>query len=248
MAKGKMVLTVDANQDVRRFVRSVLRPLGYRVETVPDGVEALLKLAQGPVDLILLDCMMPRTNSLLFCKALEDRNLAKGVPVVLLTSSEDEVADELKEHTRVVDSLPKPVKAGVLRQVVEKHLAVVDTPDEEAKESEVVDQQGFENLGDFKEFNEFEEFEEFEESGQFDGTAAFQTPPQPDASVSMDQLVTALRDMVQKAVAAGLASRLDEIAFASSRKEMLDIIEETVVGVVDDDFLVKLIERIRFSS
>ncbi len=244
MAKGKIVLAVDDNPAVTRFVESVLRPLGYRVETASDGVEALQRVTQGPVDLILLDFVMPRMNGFHFCKVLEEKGLAKGVPVVLLSSAEERVAERMREHTRVVDFLPKPVKAGVLRQVVEKHLAAASSPDEGAHESGADESQGFEDLGDIEAFEEFDGTPTPQPSPEMPA----EPPPKPDALVSIAELVAVLREMMQNAVAAGLALRLDEITAAASRKEMLDIIDETVAGVVDDDLLARLIEKVRSSS
>ncbi|WP_028324576.1 transporter substrate-binding domain-containing protein [Desulfatirhabdium butyrativorans] len=57
--QGERILVVDDEEDQRLIVRSMLERLGYHVETAESGQQALAFLANGPVDLVVLDMIMP---------------------------------------------------------------------------------------------------------------------------------------------------------------------------------------------
>jgi len=123
MAERNRVLVVDDNVAVRTFISSVLVPMGYRVDTAEDGVVALARVTREPVDLILLDLIMPRMTGYHLCMALEQKKLLPGVPVVLLSSARDQVVERVrKETSRLTDFLPKPVTVQALKDLVKKHL------------------------------------------------------------------------------------------------------------------------------
>ena len=58
-AQAKRLLIVDDNLDNRDLLFMMLQPLGYEIERVSNGQEALESLASGEYDLILMDCQMP---------------------------------------------------------------------------------------------------------------------------------------------------------------------------------------------
>ena len=134
MAAGNVVLVVDDNPTVTRYVTNVLRPLGYQVETAQNGIQGLAQVMNGPVDLIFLDLVMPRMNGYQFCQALEQKKLAENAPIILLTSAREKVAQRVKKTTRAADFLPKPVKAAQLQETVRKYLPLPEKeePGEEA--------------------------------------------------------------------------------------------------------------------
>ena len=78
------LLVVDDDHDVRDSLRRALRYAGYAVSTAPNGAEALSAVAQAPVDLIILDVLMPMLNGLDTCRALRGRGVA--TPVLVLTA------------------------------------------------------------------------------------------------------------------------------------------------------------------
>jgi two-component system response regulator MprA len=78
------VLVVDDNVDVRESLRRALGYAGYAVTVAANGAEALSAAAQAPVDLIILDVLMPMLNGLDTCRALRSRGDA--TPVLVLTA------------------------------------------------------------------------------------------------------------------------------------------------------------------
>lgn len=220
MSSGKTVLVVDDNPTVTKFVAGVLRPLGYKVDTAADGLEALKRVAAAPVDLILLDLVMPRMNGLHFCKALEQKRLAAGVPVVLLTSARERVAQGVLATSTAVEVLPKPVKAQQLRDMVERYLPFEGRPSEEDP-----------NIGLPLDFD-------FEPEHTSDDIVV----------TSHGELVGLLRDKMDNAVATGLAQKLDEIVEADSRDEVLGLITEVLAVAVNEKLVDQIIKLVRSTT
>lgn len=88
------VLIVDDSIVMRRIVQGALRHSGLELTTVleaANGIEALTALEQAaaqnqPLDLILCDVHMPIMDGLAFLIEKPRRNLAPGVPVVMITA------------------------------------------------------------------------------------------------------------------------------------------------------------------
>ena len=75
---------VDDDPDVRDSLRRALGYAGYAVATAANGMEALSSLTRSPVDLVILDVLMPMLDGLEACRALRERGNA--TPVLLLTA------------------------------------------------------------------------------------------------------------------------------------------------------------------
>jgi two-component system, OmpR family, response regulator MprA len=78
------LLVVDDDPDVRDSLRRALGYAGYEVATVSNGADALGAVARSPVDLIILDVLMPMLDGFETCRALRDRGNA--TPVLVLTA------------------------------------------------------------------------------------------------------------------------------------------------------------------
>jgi len=75
---------VDDDRDLRDSLRQALGYAGYAVATAANGAEALSAIALAPVDLVILDVLMPMLNGLDTCRALRGRGDA--TPVLVLTA------------------------------------------------------------------------------------------------------------------------------------------------------------------
>jgi two-component system response regulator MprA len=78
------LLVVDDDPDVRDSLRRALGYAGYAVATAANGADALTSVARSPVDLIILDVLMPMLNGFDTCRALRDRG--DVTPVLTLTA------------------------------------------------------------------------------------------------------------------------------------------------------------------
>jgi two-component system, OmpR family, response regulator MprA len=83
-ACGGRLLVVDDDPDVRESLERALRYAGYTVTTAVHGAEALDALARSPVDLVVLDAMMPMLDGFDACRRLRQRGDA--TPVLVLTA------------------------------------------------------------------------------------------------------------------------------------------------------------------
>ena len=83
----KMILIVDDEDRMRRFVRMNLELEGYRVSEAGDGLEALNKVRDELPDLILLDVTMPKMDGF---ETLSRIREISTVPVIMLTVRGDE--------------------------------------------------------------------------------------------------------------------------------------------------------------
>jgi two-component system, OmpR family, alkaline phosphatase synthesis response regulator PhoP len=81
---NSLVLLVEDEEALRLFIGDSLRNEGYAVEHASDGYEALEKASRLPVDLIILDIMLPRRNGFEVCKEL--RAAGSLTPVLMLTA------------------------------------------------------------------------------------------------------------------------------------------------------------------
>lgn len=86
------VLVVDDEPALREALENSLTFEGYDVTTASDGAEALRSLAQSPVDLVVLDVLMPNTDGLTACRHL--RSSGSTVPILMLTAR-DTVGDRV---------------------------------------------------------------------------------------------------------------------------------------------------------
>jgi PAS domain S-box-containing protein len=121
-APGRFILVIDDEEAVLDVVRRFLEIAGHQVTAAASGHEALELMANGrPVDLVILDLMMPRENAAATFQRLRQRR--PGVPVLLCTGLADaNPAPELLRQT-AVGLIRKPFRMNELwyavRQVME---------------------------------------------------------------------------------------------------------------------------------
>ncbi|GAB4222552.1 MAG: hypothetical protein Kow0062_20490 [Acidobacteriota bacterium] len=89
------ILVVDDNRLVRELVRDAFADAGYQVITAEDGREALERLAEERVDLIVTDASMPGMDGWQLCERLKGDPQTRDIPLVFL-SSEREVHHRLR--------------------------------------------------------------------------------------------------------------------------------------------------------
>jgi two-component system, OmpR family, response regulator MprA len=83
-AAGTRLLVVDDDPDVRLSLQRALSCAGYSVTTAAHGGVALDSLAGAPVDLIVLDVLMPMVDGFETCRRLRERGDA--TPILVLTA------------------------------------------------------------------------------------------------------------------------------------------------------------------
>lgn len=81
------ILVVDDEAHIRDVVRYALERDGHRVVTAGDGEEALDRVREGDVDLVVLDIVMPELDGLSVCRRLRAEH---ALPIVFLSSRGEE--------------------------------------------------------------------------------------------------------------------------------------------------------------
>jgi CheY-like chemotaxis protein len=116
------VLVVDDDGDIRDALCLVLEHNGYRALAASNGEEALTRLrADAPVDLILLDMMMPVMDGWGFRKSQPDGPAFVEIPVIVLTG--DGRASSKAAAIGAAGYLKKPLDLGDLLAAVARHCA-----------------------------------------------------------------------------------------------------------------------------
>jgi diguanylate cyclase (GGDEF)-like protein len=81
-----LILVVDDDADIARFIEMNLRFEGFDVMVAYDGAEALAAIERRRPDLVLLDVMMPRIDGVELCRQLRADPMTAALPVILLTA------------------------------------------------------------------------------------------------------------------------------------------------------------------
>ena len=93
------VLLVDDDDNFRHWLATLVRRLGFTVETAVDGLDALEKLRVRPFDLLISDLEMPKMNGFELIREIRATSALSGQYAVMLTSHE---AVELKVNALTI--------------------------------------------------------------------------------------------------------------------------------------------------
>jgi DNA-binding response OmpR family regulator len=116
------ILVVDDSPTQMKLATSCLETQGYRLITAVDGEEALRKAASEQPDLIVLDVILPGQNGFQICRTLKTSAETKNIPVVMLTSKNQD-SDRFWGMRQGADAyVTKPFVEAELLTTVARHL------------------------------------------------------------------------------------------------------------------------------
>jgi len=121
------VLVVDDDPDIRLLLRLELSAEGHQIVEAGDGEAALAALEEEPVDLVVLDLMMPVVDGWEVLRALDPGSAPPVVVITALASDGDRHVAELLE-LGALDVIAKPFDPGWLVRLANAVLLV--EPDE----------------------------------------------------------------------------------------------------------------------
>src|SRR5579883_977713 len=81
------ILVVDDLPANLKLLDAVLAPRGYRLVCAGSGGEALARLREEPIDLALLDVVMPGMDGYELCRLIREQPATRLLPVVMVTAS-----------------------------------------------------------------------------------------------------------------------------------------------------------------
>lgn len=119
------LLVVEDDGEMRQLVVKFLHQNGFKVTGVRDAAEMWDAIAATPVDLILLDIMLPGQSGLDLCRALRARS---RVPIIMVTARGEETDRIVGLELCADDYLPKPFNRRELLARIRAVLRRAATP------------------------------------------------------------------------------------------------------------------------
>jgi DNA-binding response OmpR family regulator len=133
------IMLVDDEESIQKLLTYPLEREGYTVIQARDGEEALRRFAEQPVDLVVLDVMLPRLDGLEVCRRLRT---GSAVPIIMLTARDDEVDKVLGLEIGADDYVTKPFSLAELRSRVRAVLRRAQRPVGAAGVEDVLEGEG----------------------------------------------------------------------------------------------------------
>ena len=117
-AVGGTILVVDDSPTEQHVLKSILDKAGFQVETASDGQEGIEQAKRIKPDLILMDVVMPVLNGFQATRKLNDDAETANIPVIMVTTKDQETDKRWGLRQGADDYLVKPVSAEDLLQRV----------------------------------------------------------------------------------------------------------------------------------
>jgi DNA-binding response OmpR family regulator len=136
MPDSSTILLVDDEDSVQKLLTYPLERDGFRVVAARDGEEALQRFAAEPVDLVVLDIMLPKLDGLEVCKRLRAES---SVPIIMLTARDDEFDTVLGLELGADDYITKPFSIREFRSRVRALLRRAGTAQRARETGEVLE-------------------------------------------------------------------------------------------------------------
>ncbi|MBE9503913.1 MAG: response regulator [Proteobacteria bacterium] len=118
----KTVLLVDDCRTTRRLVTYLIKDADLNILQAENGLEALEVLARNDVDIVVSDMNMPQMDGLELIKSMKEDNSYQTIPVIMLTTEEDEAEKERGLQIGAASYLKKPVSKDALLEEVNKYI------------------------------------------------------------------------------------------------------------------------------
>ncbi len=150
MAEKATILIVD---DVSENIMILGDLLGddYEARFALNGADALATVAQGGVDVILLDVMMPGIDGYEVCRRLKSDDRTMDIPIIFITAKDD-VEDEARGLALgAVDYITKPFNAPIVKARVRTHVELKSKTDLLARMAQI---DGLTGLANRRRFDE----------------------------------------------------------------------------------------------
>ena len=87
----EQILIVEDDKHISKLVKFNLEKAGYECTVAATGEKALEVLNDQPVDLIILDIMLPGMDGFGICRAIKEKEKLKNLPIIMLTAKGEEV-------------------------------------------------------------------------------------------------------------------------------------------------------------
>jgi PAS domain S-box-containing protein len=232
------ILLAEDNPVNQAVAGAMLKKLGYRVDMVADGREAVEALSRIDYELVLMDCQMPEMDGFeatALIRASSSPVLNHMVPIIAMTANAMAGDKERCIKAGMDDYLSKPVKPKVLEQILEKWLKGAETDEDIPAEDSLLTAQNNEQL---TVFNAAELFERLESRSLMMTIIKLAFDDFPFRLTTLQQAVSAGDRAAIKGAAhamKGMAANLGAEALHGSARQMQDSAEtETTESLFDN--------------
>jgi CheY-like chemotaxis protein len=116
---AKKIMIVDDSPSVLAILDDMLVALGYEVTTADNGQQGCELLENNRYDLIITDLTMPVMDGITFVQTAKQMPNCKFVPIVMLSSEEDEAKIAEAKQVGISTFLRKPVKEVQLKTILQ---------------------------------------------------------------------------------------------------------------------------------
>ena len=125
MNVAKRILLVDDEPLIIKGLRFTLEQEGYEILTASDGEEALEVFHSEPVDLVLLDVMLPKLDGIQVCQRIRE---SSNVPILMLTAKGEDMDKILGLEYGADDYMTKPFNILEVKARIKTVLRRVSQP------------------------------------------------------------------------------------------------------------------------
>jgi len=123
------ILVVEDEKKIQEIIADYLKKDGYQTFLADDGIDALMILKNNPVDLMILDIMMPNMDGYSVCRGARE---ISNLPIIMLTAKQEE-SEKLKGYELGADDyMTKPFSPNVLMAKVKALLKRTGHPENTA--------------------------------------------------------------------------------------------------------------------
>jgi two-component system chemotaxis response regulator CheY len=117
------ILIAEDNPVNQRMLTFILKKEGHTVITAVHGVEALDRLAETTIDVVITDIGMPEMDGITLLKHMRADASYQELPVIVITASGEDVDYATARKAGANDLLTKPVSSRQLIDTVSRVLA-----------------------------------------------------------------------------------------------------------------------------
>jgi CheY-like chemotaxis protein len=118
------ILIAEDNAINQKVIERMVQKLGYRVDLVGNGREAIDALGGSSYSLVFMDCQMPEMDGFEACREIRKLNGGAQIPIIAITANAMKGDRERCLAAGMDDYVSKPFKQEDLRLVIERWLGV----------------------------------------------------------------------------------------------------------------------------
>lgn len=112
------ILAVDDSAPMRQLISFTLRRAGYKVVEALDGKDAVNKMEESQIDLIISDLNMPNMDGMQLLRYLRSMDSFSSTPVVILTTESQASTIVTAKKMGISGWIVKPFEPGKLTETV----------------------------------------------------------------------------------------------------------------------------------